>query len=78
MGNRLRDGCPDPAARRVRRDVTAHAYDQLKDEFAHPVTQTYRVSDEPWTGFTARGIRCARCTELMSRADGDEALADPH
>jgi len=34
---------PDPAAGKVREDITAHAYDQREHRPVHSITNTYRV-----------------------------------
>ena len=66
---------PDPAGRRIRTDVTAHAYDQRENQPLHPITNSYRVApDEEWTGFTGLAARCEHCAQAMSQVDLDEKV----
>jgi hypothetical protein len=61
---------PNPAAGKVREDITAHAYDQREHRPVHSITNTYRVAaDEQWTRFTGDATRCAQCAQAMSQVD---------
>lgn len=66
---------PDPARRNVRRDITAHAYDQREHRPFHHITNSYRVAaDEEWTGFAGKAVRCEQCAQAMSQVDLDERV----
>jgi hypothetical protein len=61
---------PDPAAGKVREDITAHAYDQREHRPVHSITNTYRVAaDEQGTRVTGDATRVAQYAQAMSQVD---------